>query len=209
MADFKPDVVGIISSASSGLLPAGLRRSRRTTTPDAGGHGRRRVTIMTDDAIADPNVGFVVKGEGEVTFVNSCGNGGEQAGDIPDAIVQAVATQGGGSKVENIPASRSSAARIVHNRAGQVVHNAPARLVDDLDSLAPPTRVSLTSRTTCRRRSASCSRHAAATNSLHGTQNIWTTRCATSSAGLIDGSGRSRRNTAPTTSRFSTTSRPR
>src|SRR5688572_1086324 len=70
MQKFKPDVVGITSFSvkwPSAKIVAALAKDYNPRMPVV--TGGQHVTIRTDDALSDPNVDFVVKGEGEQTFV--------------------------------------------------------------------------------------------------------------------------------------------
>ena len=116
ITDFKPDVVGITSFSvkwPSARKIAALAKSYDPQIPVV--MGGQHVTIMTDDALADPNIDFVVKGEGEKT------------------LVEWLRELGGEQKWENV-------AGLSFKRAGQVVHNGPRPMVEDLDELPPPAR---------------------------------------------------------------------
>jgi anaerobic magnesium-protoporphyrin IX monomethyl ester cyclase len=116
MTDFRPDVVGITSFSvkwPSARRIAAIAKDYNPNMPVI--TGGQHVTIMTDDALSDPNVDFVVKGEGEKTLV-------ETLREIE-----------GGQKWENVNG-------LSWKRGGQVVHNAPRQLADDLDEMAGPAR---------------------------------------------------------------------
>lgn len=116
MADFKPDVVGI--TAFSVKFPAAKRvaaiaKDYNPCVPVA--MGGQHATIMTDDVLGDPNIDFVVKGEGEETFVE---------------FLRRLATD---QQWEGL-------AGLSFKRDGQIIHNAPRPLVSNLDELAFPAR---------------------------------------------------------------------
>ena len=80
MARFQPDVVGITSFSvkwPSARKIAALAKSYDPQMPVV--MGGQHVTIMTDDALADPNIDFVAKGEAERTLIELLGEiAGEQ-----------------------------------------------------------------------------------------------------------------------------------
>ena len=116
MVDFRPDVVGITSFSvkwPSAKKIAAIAKSYNPKMPVV--MGGQHVTIMTNDALADPNIDFVVKGEGEKTLV--------------DWLRQLEGEQ----KWEDVSG-------LSFKRSGQVVHSDHRPLVEDLDELPPPAR---------------------------------------------------------------------
>ena len=145
MADFKPDVVGITSFSvkwPSARRIAAIAKDYNPRVPVI--MGGQHVTIMTDDAMADPNVDFVVKGEGEITFIELLREieGDQNWENVPGlSYKRSGRVSGGTKKQENVPGlSFKRGDEIVHNPLSQVAHNSPRPLVDDLDDLAPPAR---------------------------------------------------------------------
>jgi anaerobic magnesium-protoporphyrin IX monomethyl ester cyclase len=116
MTDFKPDVVGLTSFSvkwPSAQRVAALAKDCNPGVPVVA--GGQHVTIMTDDALADPNIDFVVKGEGEMTFVE---------------FLREVEGAQNWAAVDGLSWKRD----------GKVVHNKPRMLTDDLDALPGPAR---------------------------------------------------------------------
>jgi radical SAM superfamily enzyme YgiQ (UPF0313 family) len=116
MADFRPDVVGITSFSvkwPSARRIAAIAKDYKPGIPVV--TGGQHVTIMTDDALSDPNVDFVVKGEGEQTFVE---------------FLRQVAGAQDWATVDGLS----------WKRGGTVVHNSPRQLADNLDELGWPAR---------------------------------------------------------------------
>lgn len=116
MADFRPDLVGITSFSvkwPSAQRIAALAKDHDPRMPVV--MGGQHATIMTEDVLADPHIDFVVKGEGEVTFVE---------------LLRQLA---GAQRWDGVLG-------LSWKREGQIVHNAPRPLVADLDELALPAR---------------------------------------------------------------------
>ena len=166
MAKFKPDVVGLTSFSvkwPSARRIAAIAKDYNPQVPVVA--GGQHVTIMTDDALADPNIDFVVKGEGEKTLVEFLREfKGEQAWD----------------KVQGLS----------FKRAGTVVHNAPRPQVQDLDELPPPARECLHEVETYLPQALGklfASRGCPYQCNYCGTQNIWGYKVRhRGAAGLID-----------------------
>ena len=119
MAEFRPDVVGITSFSvkwPSARNIARLAKSYSSAVPVV--MGGQHVTIMTDDVLADPNIDFVVKGEGEKT------------------LVELLRQLEGKQKWEDVLG-------LSFKRPGEVVHNKPRPMLENLDELPPPSRESL------------------------------------------------------------------
>jgi len=116
MGSFKPDVVGI--TAFSVKWPSAKRIAAIVKDYDSQVPvvvGGQHVTIMTDDALSDPNIDFVVRGEGEQTFV------------------EFLSKLGGDQEWQDV-------AGLSFKKNGQVIHNSPRPLVPDLDELPLPAR---------------------------------------------------------------------
>lgn len=113
MDDFKPEVVGITSFSvkwPAAQRVAAIAKDYDSKIPVI--MGGQHVTIMTDDALSDRNIDFVVKGEGERTFVDFLHQLGSE------------------HRWDNV-------AGLSFVKNGVVGHNAPRPMVDDLDELAP------------------------------------------------------------------------
>ena len=113
MSDFKPDVVGITSFSvkwPSAKRIAAIAKDYSRNVPVV--MGGQHVTIRTDDALAEPNVDFVIKGEGEETFV--------------DFLRQL----GSDQRWDDVPG-------LAFKKNGQHVHNRPRELSENIDDLLP------------------------------------------------------------------------
>ncbi len=116
MADFRPDVIGITSFSvkfPAATRIAAIAKDYNPRMPVV--IGGQHATIMTDDVLADRNIDFVVKGEGEVTFV------------------EFLRQLGGEQKWEGLPG-------LSFKKDGGVAHNPSRPLVSNLDELAFPAR---------------------------------------------------------------------
>lgn len=116
MAEFQPDVVGITSFSvkfPSARRIAAIAKDYSSKVPVV--MGGQHATIITDEVLSDPNIDFVVKGEGEITFV--------------DFLHQF----SGDQRWESILG-------LSFKTSNRVVHNAPRPLAANLDELAFPAR---------------------------------------------------------------------
>lgn len=71
IADFKPDIIGITSFSvkfPSALRIAAIAKDYNSQVPVI--MGGQHVTIMTEESLSDKNIDFVVRGEGETTFID-------------------------------------------------------------------------------------------------------------------------------------------
>ena len=164
MSDFRPDVVGITSFSvkfPSAKRIAAMAKDFNPKVPVV--MGGQHATIMTDNLLSDPNIDFVVKGEGEVTFVEFLRQlGGDQQWD--------------------------EVAGLSYKRNGQVNHNVPRSLVSNLDELAFPARQCLYDLEHYEPHALAklfASRGCPYQCNYCGTQNIWTYRLRHHSVGRI------------------------
>lgn len=116
MVDFKPDVIAITSFSvkfPSAKKIAALAKDYNPDIPVV--MGGQHATIMTDDVLEDPNIDFVIRGEGELALVDFLRRlGGDQRWD----------------QVQNLS----------YKKGGAIVHNLMRPLVANLDELAFPAR---------------------------------------------------------------------
>ena len=116
LAQFKPDLLGITSFTvkyPSAQRIAAIGKDYDPTMPVV--MGGQHATIMTDEVLTDPNMDFVVRGEGEQTFVEFLH---QLKGDRNWASVDGLSFKAG----------------------GRALHNKPRALAADLDQLAGPAR---------------------------------------------------------------------
>lgn len=120
IADFEPEMVGVTARTvklGSALKLARLAKAHRAAVPIV--FGGRHPTIMTDAVLANPEVDFVVRGEGEAT------------------LVELVAALGDERRLEGILGLS------YRGDDGAVAHNPPRPLLEDIDSLPFPARTAL------------------------------------------------------------------
>ncbi|MDO8527017.1 MAG: radical SAM protein [Deltaproteobacteria bacterium] len=116
MEDFKPDVVGLTSFSvkfPSAQRLAAIAKDYNPQIPVI--MGGQHATILTEDVLSDPNIDFVIRGEGEGAFV-----------DFLRAL-------GGDQKWENVKS-------LSFKKEGGVIHNPLRPLLENLDTLALPAR---------------------------------------------------------------------
>ena len=115
---YAPDVIGLSSmtpSFPSALVVARLAREVSDATIIFGGV---HATILPEDAIKDPNVDYVVRGEGEETIVE---------------LIQCLEKKGDPGQVKGI----------TYRKAGELVHTPDRPLISNLDTIPFPRRDSL------------------------------------------------------------------
>lgn len=116
LQNFKPDVVGITSFSvkwPSAKRIAAVVKDYNPQIPVA--MGGQHATIMTDDVLSDPNIDFVMRGEGEET--------------LSEFLIQLSGKQ----KWEDV-------AGLSFKNNGQVIHNSARPLIAQLDDLPFPAR---------------------------------------------------------------------
>lgn len=116
MARFKPDVLGVTSftvKIPSAKRIAAIGKDYNPRMPVV--FGGQHATIMTDEVLSDSNIDFVVRNEGEQTFIE---------------LLRELEGEGNWSKINGLSFKSN----------GKIVHNEPRALSSDLDELAPPAR---------------------------------------------------------------------
>ena len=153
VGDFRPDVVGITSNTvkfPSAKRIAAIAKDFDPNVPVV--IGGQHATIMTDDVLSVPHVDFVVRGEGEQTFVEFLHQFG---GDRQWGRVTGLSFKGNGG----------------------IIHNLPRLLVSNLDELPFPARQCLYDLEHYEPQSLSklfASRGCPYRCNYCGSQNIWT-----------------------------------
>ncbi|MBI4454634.1 MAG: cobalamin B12-binding domain-containing protein [Acidobacteria bacterium] len=116
MADFRPDLLGITSftvKIPSAKRIAALGKDYNPRMPVV--LGGQHATIMTEEVLSDPNIDFVVRGEGEQTFIE---------------LLRQMEGEKDWTKIDGLS----------YKDHGRVVHNKPRALLTELDSFAMPAR---------------------------------------------------------------------
>jgi radical SAM superfamily enzyme YgiQ (UPF0313 family) len=116
MRKFKPDVLGITSftvKIPSAKRIAAIGKDYNPGMPVV--LGGQHATIMTDEVLQDPNIDFVVRNEGEQTFIE---------------LLRDLGNESEWHKIQGLS----------FKSGGKVIHNAPRSLRSELDELAMPAR---------------------------------------------------------------------
>ena len=116
MAEFKPDVVGITAYSvkfPSAKRIAAIAKDYNSKIPVV--VGGQHATIMTDEVLSDPNIDFVIKGEGELAFTE---------------FLRQLASFRQWETVESLS----------FKKGHRFIHNSLRPLVENIDDLAFPAR---------------------------------------------------------------------
>lgn len=165
MADFRPDLLGITSSTvkfPSAKRIAALGKDYNLTMPVV--LGGQHATIMIDEVLSDPNIDFLIRGEGEETFIE---------------LLRQMEGGRDWAKIDGLSYKTNDR---------QVVHNKARALLSDLDTLAMPARQCLFEVKTYEPHALGklfASRGCPYQCTYCGTQNVWTQKVRHHSANRV------------------------